>query len=104
MTKSKRAAKKTGKTMEAKQESSLESLDQKEQSPKQTLKPNIYLQYAGNEYSEEAIIEQIRKTWLDEANESKEDSNITSMEVYLKPEEACVYYVINGSHQGKLPL
>lgn len=69
--------------------------------PKSSLKPDIYLQFAGNEYKEDTIIEQIKEAWY---NKAGKNSEITSMAIYLKPEEHCVYYVINGTHQDKLEL
>lgn len=64
-------------------------------------KTSVYLQYAGNEYDEAAIIENIKNTW---AGDTHDISEITSIEVYIKPEEFCTYYVINGTDQGSISL
>lgn len=73
----------------------------KKAAKKSILKPEVFLQFAGNEYNEETIIEQIKETWYKKAEETSE---ITSLRLYLKPEETCVYYVINDTEQGKLDL
>lgn len=72
-----------------------------EQACEKIAKTSVYLQYAGNEYDEAAIIENIKNTW---AGDTHDISEIKSIEVYIKPEEFCTYYVINGTDQGSISL
>lgn len=66
-----------------------------------SIKTSVYLQYAGNEYDEAALIENIKNIW---AGDDHDISEISSIEVYIKPEEFCAYYVINGTDQGSVAL
>lgn len=59
----------------------------------------IYFQYSGTELAANAMIEQIENIWKD-SNEGP----ITSIDLYIKPEEMAAYYVINEEHTGKIDL
>ena len=37
-------------------------------------------------------------------NSGKKESAITSLDIYVKPEENAAYYVINGNFAGKVEL
>lgn len=62
------------------------------------LKPEVYIEYGGNQLNQEAIVELIKKDW--EASEAK--SPINQLEVYIKVEESTAYYVINGTEKGSV--
>ena len=36
-------------------------------------------------------------------HKEKKRTLITALKLYVKPEEHMAYYVINGSHEGKIP-
>lgn len=62
------------------------------------IKPEVYIEYAGNQLNQEKIVELIKKDW--EASETK--APINQLEVYIKVEEATAYYVINGTEKGSV--
>lgn len=62
------------------------------------IKPEVYIEYAGNQLNQEKIVELIKKDW--EASETK--ALINQLEVYIKVEEATAYYVINGTEKGSV--
>lgn len=61
----------------------------------------VFIQYAGNEYVLEQLVERTKKAW--ETTHSTE-TPIESINLYVKPEEQMAYYVINGNESGKISL
>jgi hypothetical protein len=67
----------------------------KEAAPKKVAE-NVYVQYQGVEITSAGLIEKAKK-----------DSGVKSIkkvDVYVKPEENMVYYVINDDAKGQFPL
>lgn len=64
------------------------------------LKPSIILQYQGNDADLTGLVDAVKEDF----KSKKKRTLITDMQLYIKPEENTVYYVINGNFQGKLPL
>ena len=62
------------------------------------LQPEIYVQYQQTEANVTELI-QVAK---DEFHKEKKRTHVTSMKLYVKPEERTVYYVINDSAEGKV--
>ena len=54
----------------------------------------LYVQYQGMERSQEQIVEAVKAAWTGAA--------IETLELYVKPEDSAVYYVINGAESGKV--
>ena len=54
----------------------------------------VFVQYAGQEYDINEIRAAVKKAWIEETG--KKESDITEIQIYVKPEEAAVYYVVNG--------
>ena len=54
----------------------------------------LYVQYQGKELSQEDAVEAVKAAWTGEA--------IKTLELYVKPEDGAIYYVINGSVTGKV--
>ncbi len=61
------------------------------------LVPDVYVQYQDWEHSVAEIVEDAKNAFRQE----KKRAYITSMKVYIKPEERAAYYVINDK-TGKL--
>lgn len=55
-------------------------------------KTEVFVQYAGQEFSEKSIMEKVEAAW--EA-EGKKASAIKKVKLYVKPEDGKAYYVIN---------
>ena len=64
-----------------------------------TAKKNIVIQYQGRERIEENLLNLIRKDALDHGIK---DEEIELVDVYIKPEEQLVYYVINKEISGSI--
>ncbi len=58
-----------------------------------------YIQYAGKEVSQKDIIETVAAQYIEEGHEA---GSIDTIELYIKPEDNVVYYVINGTDTGKI--
>lgn len=58
----------------------------------------VFFQYAGQEIVVKNILEKAKKEFIAEANK---ESDIKSIQLYIKPEENAAYYVINGKSDGK---
>ena len=54
----------------------------------------LYVQYQGVERSQEELVEAVKAAWTGAA--------IETLELYVKPEDGAVYYVINGTESGKV--
>lgn len=59
----------------------------------------IFIQYAEKEVTVETIEERVKKAWESEGHRA---SSIKKLDVYIKPAEAAVYYVINGKNAGRV--
>lgn len=66
-----------------------------------TAKKNILVQYQGRDFNEKDILEAIKK---DVYSKGIEDADISSVDIYIKPEEHAVYYVINDEINGQIGL
>ena len=64
-----------------------------------TTKKNIVIQFPGRERRQENLLQQIRR---DVYAKGVSDEEIDSVNVYIKPEEQAVYYVVNGEVEGKI--
>ena len=56
------------------------------------MKADVFVQFGGKEFSEEAIMSKVVAAW--EA-EGKKASAIKRAKLYIKPEDGKAYYVIN---------
>ena len=68
---------------------------------KEAASQNVYIQFAGKEVKTEELVEQVKALWTAQGHRV---SSIKSQEVYVKPEDAAAYYVINGKENGKIEL
>lgn len=68
---------------------------------KDEMKPDVYIQFAGQEAVLAEVIEKAKKQFVDEGHRA---GTIKSLQVYLKPEEYAAYYVINQKHAGRVDL
>ena len=61
---------------------------------KKEVKETVFVQYTGQEYDINEIRAAVKKAWTEETG--KKESDITEIQIYVKPEEAAAYYVVNG--------
>ena len=65
---------------------------------KAELKSEIYIQYGGKDYSQEVLMKMARDVWKYDLKQKVGD--LASVELYVKPEENAVYYVMNKDFTG----
>ena len=63
------------------------------------LQPTLIVQYQGSEVDMSALVEAAKADF----HKTKKRTLVTALTLYVKPEERMAYYVINQSHEGKLP-
>lgn len=100
----KSAVKETAKAAEekpAKAEKKTTARTRKTTAAKKEIKAEIVLQYGEKEVSTKDMIAAVKKEWTKAKHKI---SDIKSMELYVKPEDYAVYYVINGDTTGKVWL
>lgn len=65
---------------------------------KAELKSAVYVQFAGKSYAQEDLIKIAKDVWKYDLKQKAGD--LTSVELYIKPEESMVYYVMNKEFTG----
>ena len=61
----------------------------------------VIYQFEGREVTEKELIAKVKEIWTSKGNKIKD---ITSLNIYIKPEEEMAYYVINDIENGKIEL
>ena len=70
----------------------------KETAKKAELKSEISVQFGGKSYSQEDLLKIAKDVWKYDLKQKAAD--LTSVELYVKPEESMVYYVMNKETTG----
>lgn len=102
------AAKKTTATKTTAKKAATKTAAKKTTATKKTaakkaeIKTEMFLQFAGKEYSQEEIIQKVKDIWTYDLGKNVDD--IKDVQLYLKPEESAAYYVVNGEESGKVIL
>lgn len=63
----------------------------KEVKPAET-EASVYVQYAGKQIAAKEILEAAKAAYV----KAHKDTEVKTIEIYVKPEEAVAYYVVNG--------
>lgn len=69
---------------------------------KAELKNELHIQFGGKSYSEEDLVKIAKDVWKYDLKQ--EDADLTSVELYVKPEENTVYYVMNKEITGSFAI
>lgn len=69
----------------------------KKTTAKKEMKVTTVVQYYGKEVEEKEIIANVKKAWTKAGHKV---GDIKTLELYIKPEDGAVYYVINGEDGG----
>ena len=69
---------------------------------KTEVKESLHIQFNGKSYASEELVRIAKDVWVFDLNQEEKD--FKSVELYVKPEENVVYYVINGSVQGSFNI
>lgn len=73
----------------------------KEAAPKKDIEANVYVQFGGAEIEPKKVLEQVKEAWVAAGHRA---SSIKTIALYIKPEEATAYYVINDKERGQVAL
>ncbi|MCR4610232.1 MAG: DUF6465 family protein [Eubacterium sp.] len=65
------------------------------------MKTDFYVEFFGKQINKDEVVKAVKKNWTDAGNKA---SDIKSLELYLKPEDNAVYYVINSTEEGSIAL
>ena len=66
------------------------------------VKENICIQFSGREYTTEQLVKIAKDVW--EYDLKKDPADFKEVQLYVKPEEAVAYYVINGTEAGSFAI
>ena len=66
-----------------------------------TAKKNVIIQYQGRDRMEENLLALIKRDIL---NKGMKDEDIEEVNIYVKPEEQAVFYVVNQTVEGSIPF
>lgn len=73
----------------------------KAEEKKNEKKDEVYVQFAGEEFVVEEVMDKAKATYIAEGHRA---SAIKSVRLYIKPEERKAYYVINEKAAGSIDL
>ena len=59
-----------------------------------TAKVKVFVEYQGRQVDQEALVAAAKADWTGET--------VKTLELYVKPEDGAVYYVVNGEGTGKV--
>ena len=82
----------------AKKEAAKKETAKKPAAKKAELKSEISVQFGGKSYSQEELLKIAKDVWKYDLKQKAAD--LTSVELYVKPEESMVYYVMNKETTG----
>ena len=66
------------------------------------MKETVHVQFAEKSYTAEDFVKIAKDVWKYDLNQKAGD--FKSVELYVKPEESVVYYVINGEVKGSFGI
>ncbi len=69
---------------------------------KKEVKCEVTLQFAGKAYTQDDLMKIAKDVWRFDLKQKAAD--LTSVELYVKPEESMVYYVFNGTECGSFAI
>ena len=97
-----KAVKATAETAEKAVKATKKTAAKKSTAKKAELKTEMFLQFAGKEYTEKEILQKVKEIWT--KNLKRKVGEMKDVKIYLKPEESAAYYVVNGDTTGRVDL
>ena len=70
-----------------------------EKAPKKEMKTTLIVEHQGKQVEDKDMIAAVKKAWT---KSGRKIGDIKTMTLYVKPEEAAVYYVINTTETGSV--
>lgn len=77
------------------------SAEEKKCAAKKAMKLSVFLEYEGSQVERNELLNTVKQWWKRQGNMVKD---LKEADLYAKPEENTLYFTINGSIQGSLPL
>lgn len=84
--------------MTAEQKAAAAKARAEEKAKADNLKPEVFVQYQDSEITIDALVEAAKADF----RAMKKRTRITTMKLYVKPDERMAYYVINETYEGKV--
>lgn len=78
------------------------SVVKKVSAKKEELQVSLQLQFAGKSYEQDDFVKMAKDVWTYDLNQKEED--LETIELYVKPEESLVYYVMNKEFAGSFAI
>lgn len=97
----KKVAAKADETKAAAKKTVKKTAEKKTAEKKAELVPEVYIQFQNREDVVKDVVDRAKEAYVADGHRV---SSIKSLQVYLKPEEAAAYYVINQKYAGKVAL
>ncbi len=69
---------------------------------KTAVKETVHVQFSGKTYTTEDLVKIAKDVWKYDLK--KKVGDFKAVELYVKPEESVVYYVINGEEKGQFNI
>jgi hypothetical protein len=66
------------------------------------VKETVHVQFSGKTYTTEDLVKIAKDVWKYDLK--KKVGDFKAVELYVKPEESVVYYVINGEEKGQFNI
>ena len=98
----KAAVKKTAAKAETVKKETAKKATVKAAAKKVEQKCEMHIQYAGKSYSQEDLVKIAKDVWKYDLK--RKVGELSSVELYVKPEENKVYYVMNGEFTGSFDI
>ena len=65
------------------------------------MKTTLFVEYGQNQREDKALVAKVKEIWVNAGSKIKD---IDTLNLYVKPEEDSVYYVVNETFSGKISL
>lgn len=99
----KEPAKKPGRKPAAEKKTAEKKETVKKEAPaKEEVQESVHIQFSGKSYATQELVKIAKDVWQYDLNQAEKD--FKSVELYVKPEENVVYYVINGEVRGSFNI
>ena len=74
-------------------------VEERKAAPKKEMKTTLIVEHQGKQVEDKDMIAAVKKAWT---KSGRKIGDIKTMTLYVKPEEAAVYYVINATETGSV--
>ena len=90
------------KAVEKKAPAKKEAVKKAAPAKKVAVKETLHVQFSGKTYTTEDLVKIAKDVWKYDLN--KDENDFKTVELYVKPEESAVYYVINDDVKGSFGI